>query len=400
VVYTSADPSVATVVDGRLVAVSAGTTSLTATVLPFGTSTSVKVTVSNAGAELPAAVDETATVTQARADAAIAAQSDGTITVDLSAVGKKVTTAVIPAAQMDALAGAVAAEGGAERVDLVLSDGTVKLDADDVQVLAKSGKDVVVTVKNNDNGTVTVDVATDGQSANIAVKVALHSMGSGQVLVIVKPVGTEEIVKKSVVAGGAIYAEIPAGSTVKLANRAMSFGDVPATAWYKGAVDFVSSHGLFQGTDVGFEPDLPMNRAMLATVLYRLEGAKATGTNPFGDVKDDTWYTDAVIWASGAGIVTGTGAGFEPDAPVTREQIAVMLYRYANYLGLDTSARTPLSNFRDGGKTADWAKDAMQWAVSVGLFQGNADGSLNPGGKATRAEVATLLERMVKLIVV
>ena len=77
-----------------------------------------------------------------------------------------------------------------------------------------------------------------------------------------------------------------------------------------------------------------------------------------------------------------------------------MFYRYANYLGLDTSARTPLNGFNDGGKTASWASDAMQWAVSVGLFQGNADGSLNPGGKATRAEVATLLERMVKLIVV
>ena len=76
-----------------------------------------------------------------------------------------------------------------------------------------------------------------------------------------------------------------------------------------------------------------------------------------------------------------------------------MFYRYANYLGLDTSARTPLNSFRDGGETSAWATDAMQWAASVGLFQGNAEGSLNPAAKATRAEVATLLERMVKLIV-
>jgi hypothetical protein len=283
-------------------------------------------------------------------------------------------------------------------VEIKLSDGTVKLDADTLNALAESGKDVTVTVKNN-GSTTTVEVKAGDTNVDVDVKVALPAAGSGQVLVIVKPDGTEEIVKKSVVSGGTVYAVIPAGSTMKLVNRAKSFGDVAANAWYKSAVDFVSSHSLFQGTDKGFEPDLPMNRAMLATVLYRLEGAEATGTNPFGDVPNDTWYTDAVIWASGAGIVTGTGAGFEPDAPVTREQIAVMLYRYANYLGLDTSARTPLSNFRDGGKTADWAKDAMQWAVSVGLFQGNADGSLNPGGKATRAEVATLLERMVKLIV-
>ena len=398
VVYTCEDPSVALVMDNRLVAVGTGTTTLTATVLPFGTSASVQVNVveNTSNGDV---VNESATVTQDRIDRAIAAQSNGTITVDLSEVGKKITTATIYAEEMQKLSDAVAPEGGAERVELALSDGTVKLDADDVKTLAESGKDVTVTVKNNGNGTVTVDVETNGQSANIDVKVALPAVGSGQVLVIVKPDGTEEIVKKSVVANGTIYAEIPAGSAVKLADKAKPFGDVVANAWYKGAVDFVSSHGLFQGTDVGFEPDLKMNRAMLATVLYRLEGAEATGENPFADVKDGTWYTDAVIWASGAGIVTGTGSGFEPDAPVTREQIAVMLYRYANYLGLDTAARTPLGGFNDGAGTSPWASDAMQWAVSVGLFQGNADGSLNPGGEATRAEVATLLERMVKLIV-
>jgi hypothetical protein len=362
VVYTSADPSVAMVMNDKLVAVGTGTTSLTATVLPFGTSTTVKVTVSDGAwtEEKPSTSEEQSVI---------------------------VTADEIKAADGDSMF-------------VTVSDVVVKLPAGALRTAAQEGKNAVVTVKKQSGGNVTVDVSVGGAALNENIKIQMPAAGNGQVLVIVKPDGTEEIVKKSVVSGGTIYAEIPAGSTVKLVDRAKSFGDVAANAWYKGAVDFVSSHGLFQGTDKGFEPDLPMNRAMLATVLYRLEGAEATGENPFADVPDNTWYTDAVTWASGAGIVTGTGSGFEPDAPVTREQIAVMLFRYANYLGLDASARTPLNGFSDGAKTASWASDAMQWAVSVGLFQGNADGSLNPGGKATRAEVATLLERMVKLIVV
>jgi hypothetical protein len=142
-----------------------------------------------------------------------------------------------------------------------------------------------------------------------------------------------------------------------------------------------------------------MTRAMLAAVLYRLEDATATGTNPFADVPDGTWYTDAVTWASAEGIVAGTDKGFEPNANITREQIAAMLYRYAKAIGLDMSASAELSGFPDGGDVADWASEAMRWAVGVGLFHGNADGSLNPKGDATRAEVATLLTAMVKLIV-
>ena len=361
VVYTSEDPSVAMVLNDKLVAVGTGTTTLTATVLPFGTSTTVKVTVSDGAwtEEMPSTSEEQSVI---------------------------VTADEIKAADDDSMF-------------VTVSDVVVKLPAGALRTAVQEGKNAVVTVKKQSGGNVTVDVSVGGAALNENIKIQMPAAGRGQVLVIVKPDGTEEIVKKSVVSGSTVYAEIPAGSTVMLADKAKTFADVAANAWYAGAVDFASSHGLFQGTDKGFEPDAPMNRAMLATVLYRLEGAKATGKNPFADVADGTWYTDAVTWASGAGIVTGTGSGFEPDAPVTREQIAVMFFRYANYLGLDTGARTPLNGFRDGGKTSDWAADAMQWAVNVGLFQGNADGSLNPAAKATRAEVATLLERMVKLIV-
>ena len=188
--------------------------------------------------------------------------------------------------------------------------------------------------------------------------------------------------------------------TVKVIDNDKEFVDVAEGAWYAEAVEFASSHDLFKGVgDDKFAPAAPMTRAMLATVLYRLEDAAATGTNPFDDVADGTWYTDAVTWANEEGIVMGTGKGFDPNANITREQIATMLYRYAKYLGLDVGGSAALDQFSDGGETASWAKDAMQWAVSAGLFEGSANGRLNPQGDATRAEVAALLMRMVKLIV-
>ena len=217
-------------------------------------------------------------------------------------------------------------------------------------------------------------------------------------LVLVLPDGTEEVVKKSLVEDGVVYAEVPAGAVVKVAEKEKTFPDVEEDAWYADAVDFASSHALFQGTDQGFEPDAPMDRAMLVTVLYRLEDAAAEGTSPFADVAEDAWYAEAVTWASDAGLVQGTDRGFEPDAPVTREQIAVILFNYGTLLGLDMEGRAPLDAFADGGDTADWAKEAMSWAVSAGLFQGD-DGALEPGAGATRAQVAVLLQRLVGLLV-
>ena len=277
--------------------------------------------------------------------------------------------------------------------------GTVKLDADTLDTLAGTGKSAEISVSGDGDGTTTVNVTSGGQSVSANVKVELPATQQGQVVALVMPDGSEQIVKKSVVESGKAYAEIPAGATVKVIDNAKSFPDVAGDEWYAGSVEFVTSHELFQGTDKGFEPNATMNRAMLATVLYRLEGATAAGTNPFADVADDAWYAPAVIWASGAGIVTGTEIGFEPDKPVSREQIATMLYRYANLLGLDTSSKASLNGFRDGNEVSPWASDAMRWAVSVGLFQGDGNGALNPKNDATRAEVAAIIERMIKLIV-
>ena len=284
------------------------------------------------------------------------------------------------------------------RVDT--ENGAVKLDADAVSDLAATGREIAVAVRDNADGSTTFDVTADGRSVDATIKVELPAAKNGQVLVAIQANGTQEIVKKSIVENGKVYAEISAGTKVKLIQNAKNFADVAANAWYKGAVDFASSHELFNGvSDTAFAPSMPMTRAMLATVLFRLEGAIASGTNPFADVPNGTWYTDAVIWANANGIVMGTDKGFEPNVNITREQIATMLFRYAKLLGIDTSGRSALNGFVDGDKTSSWAGEAMQWAVSAGLFKGDNTNALNPKGDATRAEVATLMQRLVGLIV-
>ncbi len=314
-----------------------------------------------------------------------------TLTVKVNTEGAASVEADLPA---DAVRAAADAGVG---LNVETEQGTVKLSAADVK--AAGGKDLAVSVKSNADGTTSFEVSAGGTAVAANVKVELPAK-DGQVLVIVNADGTEEVVKKCVTSDGKVYAEIPAGARVKVADaQGMSFGDVKATDWFAGAVEFVTSRGIFQGTGDGFQPNAPMNRAMLVTVLQRIAGEKARGENTFGDVEPDAWYADAVIWASENGIVNGTDNGFEPDEPVTREQIATMLYRFMKYLGFDVSASKALSGFPDGGDASPWAKEAMEWAAGVGLFQGDQNGKLNPGGKATRAEVATLVERLIGLMV-
>ena len=317
----------------------------------------------------------------------------GTLTVVVDSSGADRVALALPADAVKAMANSEV------NLRVETENGTAKLDVDAVSKLAGTGKDIEMTVKANSDGTTTFDVAAGGRSVDAKVKVELPA-GSGQVLAIVKPNGTQEIVKKSIVENGKVYAEIPAGAKVKIIRNEKSFSDVSASAWYKGAVDFASSHELFNGvSDTEFAPSMPMTRAMLATVLFRLEGAVAAGSNSFADVPNDTWYTDAVTWANANGIMMGTDKGFEPNVNITREQIATMLFRYAKLLGLDTSGRSALNGFTDGEKTSSWASEAMQWAVSAGLFKGDNTNALNPKGDATRAEVATLMQRLVGLIV-
>lgn len=178
----------------------------------------------------------------------------------------------------------------------------------------------------------------------------------------------------------------------------LPFTDVSTSDWFYDDVAFVYENGLFSGTDSrSFSPNASMTRAMLVTVLYRLEGEPTvTGRSSFTDVRSGAYYEKAVIWAAANGIVTGTDStSFSPDAKVTREQLAAILYRYAQYRKLDTDASAKLNSFTDAGSVSAYASEAFGWAVSEGLING-ASGKLMPKGDATRAQVAAILHRFVK----
>ena len=171
------------------------------------------------------------------------------------------------------------------------------------------------------------------------------------------------------------------------------YDDVPADAWFHEAADYVISRQIMVGTENGFEPQTPVTRAMMAQILYAMEGRPSyTGGKDFYDVSSEDWYADAVNWASANSIVGGFEDGsFQPQASITREQMAVMLYAYASYLGKDTAATADLSKFSDGDVVSEWAQTAMGWAVGHVLMAGRGDNDLVPQGETSRAEVATMI---------
>lgn len=186
---------------------------------------------------------------------------------------------------------------------------------------------------------------------------------------------------------------------------AAAFRDVPGPDnWAHEGIDFCVANGIMNGTSAAaFSPNDVMTRAMVVTVLYRQSGSTSVTdrNNVFTDVKTGQWYSDAVIWANKNGIVNGTSATtFSPDAPVTREQLATILMRYANTFGHKTADMAELSVFPDAADADRWAQFAMRWAVAGELIRGKGSGanlSLSPRGNATRAEVATILMRFIRL---
>ncbi len=183
----------------------------------------------------------------------------------------------------------------------------------------------------------------------------------------------------------------------------ITFSDVKESDWYYDAVKYVVNNGLMNGMGNNeFQPNAPMTRAMLVTVLWRYVGEPMEGENIFADVPEGTWYTDAVAWAAENGIVNGTSpTTFDPEGYITREQIATILYRYCSQQGIDTSKRADLSIFPDGDMTSNYALETLSWANAEGLINGTKVGStvyLDPQGNATRAQVATILMRFIENI--
>ena len=170
-------------------------------------------------------------------------------------------------------------------------------------------------------------------------------------------------------------------------------------SWYYDAVEFMYDRGVMKGmTSTTFEPETQMSRAMLVVSIYRLAGSpSSSGSSIYPDVPDGMWYTDAIVWATKAGIIKGMEEGkFNPNSVVTREQMVTVLYRYAIYCGFDTTASSDLSGYYDTGNIQAYALPAMRWAVGMGLIKGIDSTTLDPAGGATRAQVTTILTRFYK----
>ena len=177
------------------------------------------------------------------------------------------------------------------------------------------------------------------------------------------------------------------------------FTDISEKDWFYGDVMFVYENGLMLGTSKTlFSPHGTAMRGMMATILWRMEGSPVPkGKNSFTDVEAGKWYADAITWTTENGIFAGYGKDkFCPDDPITREQLAAIFYRYADYKGYDLTVKGDLDKFKDADKITDYAKTAMQWAVGSGLVKGKSCNLLDPQGTATRAEIAAMLHRFIE----
>ena len=225
-----------------------------------------------------------------------------------------------------------------------------------------------------------VTVSMTGYS-EARVEIPVEDVTPGTVAVLVKADGSEQIIKTTLTTENGIVVTLEDGATVKVVDNSKDFVDVPNNYWGSTYIDFATSRGLFSGTSEStFAPDTPMNRAMIVTVLAAYEGVDTT--------TGSTWYEAGRQWAMANGISDGTNM----NQNLTREQLAVMLWRYA---GSPTVA--PLSGYSDLDNISDWAEMAMAWAVRNGMIAGMDGNMLNPGGQATRAQVATILMRFVEL---
>lgn len=182
---------------------------------------------------------------------------------------------------------------------------------------------------------------------------------------------------------------------------ALPFTDIPSGAWYRDAVEYVYRKGMMAGDGSldRFNPEGVMTRAMVVTILHRMEGEPKIQAAAFTDVAAGQWYTEAIAWASAGGIVSGYGSGaFGPNDPITREQLTAILYRYAAGKGYDITARADLSGYSDAGQISAYAAEPMSWANALGLITGMDDGTLAPRAGATRAQTAAILMRFCQSV--
>lgn len=283
--------------------------------------------------------------------------------------------------------------------DIVISGGEVpNADNYETEIVYVNGKlsitslppvivanEYTVTVEETEHGTVTAEPASGAEGTE--VKLTVTPDEGYELDTITASAG--ELVK---VSDTEYTLKMPAENVTVTAKfkHVSVFTDVSDNAWYNAAVYYCYDNGYFKGvTKTEFAPGKNMNRAMFATVLYRIAGEpEVTGENKFADVAEGAWYYDAVVWAASEGIVKGYSSDkFGPLDDITREQIVVILWRYSGM----PEATADLTKFGDADKISSWALDAVTWAVSEGILKGNSEGMLKPKDNSTRAEVAQII---------
>lgn len=262
---------------------------------------------------------------------------------------------------------------------------------------------ISVTIK---SGGKEISSFTGSMTIDLPVDSAKYTEGQSYKVIQISADGSVETLTGACVkVNGILYVRVSVShlSTfiVTAAKAFAGYDDVKPGAWYYDAVAYITEKGLMGSTGGNrFLPETNMTRAMLVTVLYRLDGSPAVSTDSsFTDVPTGQWYTDAVKWASANKIIDGYGNGlFGTNDSVTRQQIAAILYRYGALKNYDTAKKADLTAYTDVSEIADWAQDGIAWANAAGLITGRTETTLAPGGTASRAEVATMLMRFCENI--
>lgn len=263
-----------------------------------------------------------------------------------------------------------------------------------------------ITVQPVEHGTIVsdLDTAKEGDTVTLTAKPAegylldtltVTSDASAPGTVSVKDMG-EGIYTFSMPAGNVTVSGTMVPEEATPEWPPFPFDDVSEDDWYYDSVYYVYAYGLMNGTaEATFNPDGATTRGMLVTILYRMEGSpQGGGWSPFTDVDPELYYAQPIAWAAWNGIVKGiTETTFSPDAPVTRQQMAAILYRYAAWKKWDVSQQGNLFQFADWEQIQEYARTPLAWASAAGLIQGKENNILDPAGTATRAQVATILQR-------
>lgn len=251
-----------------------------------------------------------------------------------------------------------------------------------------------VAVPKDESKAPTIQVATE-KAQEVIVTIPTKQDNPGIVAVLVNADGSQRVLPKSLMDDTGVRVALQTPATVQLVDHSKTFVDVPSTHWASDSITFVTARGIYGGASQdAFEPETNMTRGMLVKVLYNLESQpKTAGSTQFADVKPNAWYADAVQWATEKGVVSGASQNqFEPNQTITREQLAVILYRYLDQPKSESRALS----FQDADEVSSYAMDALGWAVNRGIIQGEEGNILNPKGKLNRAECAAILARCLQ----